>query len=61
MTSTNDTDYLGTIENGRLAYPTLQGAVAEAAFMTGNERNADVVFAFACASPVPPSGPAHGR
>ncbi|KAK0209047.1 glycoside hydrolase [Desarmillaria ectypa] len=29
----------------RLPYPTLEGAVAEAAFMTGLERNYDVVFA----------------
>lgn len=48
VTSTNDTDYLGLPENGRLVYPTLQGAAAEAAFLTGNERNADVVFANAC-------------
>jgi alpha-L-arabinofuranosidase len=48
VTSTNNSDLLGTIENGRLEYPTLQGAVAEAAFMTGMERNSDVVFAAAC-------------
>lgn len=49
MTSTNDSDTLGTIPNGRLAYPTLAGSVAEAAFMTGMERNSDVVFASAYA------------
>ncbi|KAJ7811769.1 glycoside hydrolase [Mycena olivaceomarginata] len=37
------------IPSGRLPYPTLQGAAAEAAFMTGMERNSDVVFASACA------------
>ena len=31
-----------------MAYPTLAGSVAEAAFMTGMERNSDVVFASAC-------------
>jgi alpha-L-arabinofuranosidase len=46
--STNDTD-LWTFGNGRLYFPTLEGAVAEAAFMTGLERNSDVVFASACA------------
>ncbi|THU89381.1 glycoside hydrolase [Dendrothele bispora CBS 962.96] len=45
VTSTNETNALDTLTNGRLAYPTLQGAVAEAAFMTGMERNSDVVFA----------------
>ncbi|KAJ7222879.1 glycoside hydrolase [Mycena haematopus] len=48
VTSTNDTNALGDIPSGRLAYPTLQGAAAEAAFMTGMERNSDVVFASAC-------------
>jgi hypothetical protein len=52
-TSTNDTDALGTPETGRLLYPTIQGATAEAAFMTGMERNSDVVFASACAFHVP--------
>jgi alpha-N-arabinofuranosidase len=32
-TSTSDDNYLGTIEEGRLAYPTLQGAASEAAFI----------------------------
>ncbi|KAJ7361013.1 glycoside hydrolase [Mycena albidolilacea] len=49
VTSTNDTNTLGDIPSGRLPYPTLQGAAAEAAFMTGMERNSDVVFASACA------------
>ncbi|KAJ6604947.1 glycoside hydrolase superfamily [Mycena sp. CBHHK59/15] len=45
VTSTNETNTLGDLPSGRLAYPTLQGAAAEAAFMTGMERNSDVVFA----------------
>ncbi|KAJ7665650.1 glycoside hydrolase [Mycena rosella] len=49
VTSTNDTNALGDIPSGRLPYPSLQGAVAEAAFMTGMERNSDVVFASAYA------------
>ncbi|KAF8079161.1 glycoside hydrolase [Lyophyllum atratum] len=49
VTSTNDSNALGDIPSGRLAYPTLQGAAAEAAFMTGLERNSDVVFASAYA------------
>ncbi|KAF9469657.1 glycoside hydrolase [Collybia nuda] len=48
VTSTNDLNALPDIPNGRLAYPTLEGAAAEAAFMTGLERNSDVVFASAC-------------
>ncbi|KAF8204203.1 glycoside hydrolase [Mycena galopus ATCC 62051] len=48
VTSTNDTNALGDIPSGRLAYPTLEGATAEAAFMTGMERNSDVIFASAC-------------
>ncbi|KAK0209068.1 glycoside hydrolase [Desarmillaria ectypa] len=49
VTSTNSSNVLGTISNGRLLYPTLRGSVAEAAFMTGLERNSDVVFASAYA------------
>ncbi|KAF9011202.1 glycoside hydrolase superfamily [Cyathus striatus] len=49
VTSTNDSDNLGQFPTGRLPYPTLQGSVAEAAFMTGMERNSDVVFASAYA------------
>ncbi|KZT59017.1 glycoside hydrolase family 51 protein [Calocera cornea HHB12733] len=40
---------LGSPSCGRLLYPTLEGACAEAAFMTGMERNSDVVFASAYA------------
>ncbi|KAF9056073.1 glycoside hydrolase [Panaeolus papilionaceus] len=49
VTSTNTDNVLGDLPSGRLAYPTLQGATAEAAFMTGMERNSDVVFASAYA------------
>ncbi|QRW09227.1 alpha-L-arabinofuranosidase [Ceratobasidium sp. AG-Ba] len=49
VTSTNPDCIYGSVSCGRLAYPTLQGAVAEAAFMTGLERNSDVVFASAYA------------
>jgi alpha-N-arabinofuranosidase len=50
MTSLNDTNALGTPSDGRLVYPTIQGASVEAAFMTGMERNSDVVFASAYVS-----------
>jgi alpha-N-arabinofuranosidase len=43
--STNKSDIFGTIENGRLAFPTIQSATGEAAFMIGLERNSDIVFA----------------
>ncbi|KAG9088038.1 hypothetical protein FS749_002471, partial [Ceratobasidium sp. UAMH 11750] len=49
VTSTNPSCIFGSTSCGRLAYPTLQGAVAEAAYMTGLERNSDVVFASAYA------------
>ncbi|KIK71567.1 glycoside hydrolase family 51 protein [Collybiopsis luxurians FD-317 M1] len=49
VTSTNDSNALGLISQGRLQYPTLAGSTAEAAFMTGLERNSDVVFASAYA------------
>ncbi|KAF8645689.1 hypothetical protein AX16_007638 [Volvariella volvacea WC 439] len=49
VTSTNTTNILGDLPSGRLAFPTLQGAVAEAAYMTGLERNSDIVFAAAYA------------
>ncbi|KAH8831686.1 glycoside hydrolase family 51 protein [Flagelloscypha sp. PMI_526] len=39
--STNNSDIWGH----RLPYPTLQSAIGEAAFMTGLERNSDIVFA----------------
>ncbi|EIN08778.1 glycoside hydrolase family 51 protein [Punctularia strigosozonata HHB-11173 SS5] len=32
-------------DQGRLLFPTMQGAAGEAAFMTGLERNSDIVFA----------------
>ncbi|KAG9120169.1 hypothetical protein FRC07_004443, partial [Ceratobasidium sp. 392] len=40
---------IGFASHIQLVYPTLQGAVAEAAFLTGLERNSDVVFASAYA------------
>ncbi|KAF8600897.1 glycoside hydrolase [Ceratobasidium sp. AG-I] len=49
VTSTNSSCLLGEFSCGRLEYPTLQGAVAEAAYMTGLERNSDVIFASAYA------------
>ncbi|KAK7062846.1 hypothetical protein VNI00_000342 [Paramarasmius palmivorus] len=45
--STVDSDIWGN----RLPYPVIQGAVAEAAYMTGIERNSDIVFA-ACYAPL---------
>ncbi|KAJ7885091.1 arabinofuranosidase [Mycena olivaceomarginata] len=44
-TSTNSSNLFGTPEQGRLIWPTVAGTVGEAAFMTGLERNADIVFA----------------
>ncbi|KDN36240.1 hypothetical protein RSAG8_11003, partial [Rhizoctonia solani AG-8 WAC10335] len=49
VTSTNASCIFGDPSCGRLEYPTLQGAVAEAAYMTGLERNSDVIFASAYA------------
>ncbi|KZS88917.1 glycoside hydrolase [Sistotremastrum niveocremeum HHB9708] len=49
VTSTDDQNALGTFASGRFQFPTLEGSVAEAAFMTGMERNTDVVFAAAYA------------
>lgn len=58
--STNTSDIFGTVGDGRLMYPDMQGACSllvqiisdtrigssgEAAFMTGLERNSDIVFA----------------
>jgi alpha-N-arabinofuranosidase len=57
MTSLNDTNALGTPSDGRLVYPTIQGASVEAAFMTGMERNSDVVFASAYVSRHSPLSP----
>ncbi|RDB18692.1 putative alpha-L-arabinofuranosidase A [Hypsizygus marmoreus] len=47
--STNPNDLFGTPANGRLVFPTMQSASGEAAFMTGLERNSDIVFAAAYA------------
>ncbi|KAJ7931139.1 glycoside hydrolase family 51 protein [Mycena leptocephala] len=44
-TSTNSSNLFGTPDQGRLVWPSVAGAVGEAAFMTGLERNADIVFA----------------
>ncbi|PPQ80595.1 hypothetical protein CVT25_001557 [Psilocybe cyanescens] len=43
--STNSGNLYGTPAQGRLTYPTMQSAAGEAAFMTGLERNSDIVFA----------------
>ncbi|KAI9063568.1 glycoside hydrolase family 51 protein [Trametes sanguinea] len=43
--STNANDIFGTPADGRLTFPTMQSASGEAAFMTGLERNSDIVFA----------------
>lgn len=43
--STNSSDIFGSPANGRLVFPTMQSASGEAAFMTGLERNSDIVFA----------------
>ncbi|EIM81159.1 glycoside hydrolase [Stereum hirsutum FP-91666 SS1] len=45
VTSTNSSALYGTFEDGRLEYPIIGGSVSEAAFMTGLERNSDIVFA----------------
>ncbi|KAG2358998.1 glycoside hydrolase family 51 protein [Suillus spraguei] len=45
VVSTNASDIFGTPTDGRLIYPNMQGSTAEAAFMTGLERNSDIVFA----------------
>ncbi|KAJ6578603.1 glycoside hydrolase family 51 protein [Mycena sp. CBHHK59/15] len=42
--STNSSDIFGSTANGRLTFPTMQSASGEAAFMTGLERNSDIVF-----------------
>ncbi|KAH7338763.1 glycoside hydrolase [Rhizoctonia solani] len=49
VTSTNSSCIFGDPSCGRLEFPTLEGAVAEAAYMTGLERNSDVIFATAYA------------
>ncbi|TFY83798.1 hypothetical protein EWM64_g208 [Hericium alpestre] len=43
--STNANDIFGTPADGRLTFPTMAGSAGEAAFMTGLERNSDIVFA----------------
>ncbi|KZT66565.1 glycoside hydrolase family 51 protein [Daedalea quercina L-15889] len=43
--STNASNLYGTAAEGRFLYPTVQSSTAEAAFMTGLERNSDIVFA----------------
>lgn len=45
VVSTNASDIFGKPNNGRLVYPDMQGSSGEAAFMTGLERNSDIVFA----------------
>ncbi|KAI0674371.1 glycoside hydrolase family 51 protein [Trametes maxima] len=47
--STNPNNLFGSIADGRLAFPTSASAAGEAAFMTGLERNSDIVFAAAYA------------
>ncbi|KAF8067586.1 arabinofuranosidase [Lyophyllum atratum] len=43
--STNASDLFGSPAHGRLVFPTMQSSSGEAAFMTGLERNSDIVFA----------------
>jgi len=43
--STNADNLFGAVGTGRLTYPTMQSSAGEAAFMTGLERNSDIVFA----------------
>ncbi|KAF8189373.1 glycoside hydrolase family 51 protein [Pholiota molesta] len=43
--STNANNLFGSPAQGRLTFPTMQSAAGEAAFMTGLERNSDIVFA----------------
>lgn len=49
VTSTNKSCILGAVSCGRLEFPILEGAVAEAAYTIGLERNSDIVFASAYA------------
>ncbi|KAJ7698743.1 alfa-L-arabinofuranosidase precursor [Mycena rosella] len=42
--STNASDIFGTPADGRFTFPTMQSSTGEAAFMTGLERNSDIVF-----------------
>uniref|UniRef100_A0A8H7XS73 non-reducing end alpha-L-arabinofuranosidase n=1 Tax=Psilocybe cubensis TaxID=181762 RepID=A0A8H7XS73_PSICU len=43
--STNPDNIFGSTSQGRLTFPTMQSSAGEAAFMTGLERNSDIVFA----------------
>ncbi|KAI1785451.1 glycoside hydrolase family 51 protein [Ganoderma leucocontextum] len=43
--STNPNDLFGAPSDGRLLWPTVSSSAGEAAFMTGLERNSDIVFA----------------
>ncbi|KAJ3558254.1 hypothetical protein NM688_g1033 [Phlebia brevispora] len=43
--STNASNIFGTPDQGRLLFPDMQSASGEATFMTGLERNSDIVFA----------------
>ncbi|KAF8804774.1 glycoside hydrolase family 51 protein [Phlegmacium glaucopus] len=43
--STNASNLFGSSDQGRLIFPTMQSSAGEAAFMTGLERNSDIVFA----------------
>ncbi|KAL5476990.1 hypothetical protein ACEPAI_3176 [Sanghuangporus weigelae] len=47
--SSNPNDLFGTPANGRFTFPVMSGSAGEAAFMTGLERNSDIVFAAAYA------------
>ncbi|TFY60379.1 hypothetical protein EVG20_g7441 [Dentipellis fragilis] len=43
--SSNPNDIFGTPADGRFTFPTMASSTGEAAFMTGLERNSDIVFA----------------
>ncbi|KAL5514182.1 hypothetical protein ACEPAG_2270 [Sanghuangporus baumii] len=43
--SSNPNDIFGTPADGRFTFPVMSGSAGEAAFMTGLERNSDIVFA----------------
>ncbi|OCB83935.1 glycoside hydrolase [Sanghuangporus baumii] len=43
--SSNSNDIFGTPADGRFTFPVMSGSAGEAAFMTGLERNSDIVFA----------------
>lgn len=48
---TNKCNLHGSESQGKSNYPSMQTSTAEAAFMTGLERNSDIVFA-SCYAPV---------